>query len=99
MCCSPLSTEEDETGVDLSDTESGAGDVGGANIGDDPLNKEVNFDVPDAMKLINNPGGRRVSSKAHSSAKDAYFGFLLLRHLKIRDMRNKVCWCIHMCVI
>lgn len=90
LCCSPLTAEEDQ-GVDFSDADSGTNDAGGANEGEDPSNKEANFDVPDAMKLINNPGGRNLSSKAHSSPKDAYFGFLLLRHLKIRDVRNKVC--------
>ena len=52
--------------------------------------KESEFEVSEAMKLINNSGGRRVSSKAHSAPKDAYFSFLLLRHLRIRDLRNKV---------
>ena len=52
--------------------------------------KGSEFEVTEAMKLINNSNGRRVSSKASSAPKDAYFSFLLLRHLRIRDLRNKV---------
>lgn len=52
--------------------------------------KDGEFEVSEAMKLINNSGGRRVSAKAHSAPKDAYFSFLLLRHLRIRDLKNKV---------
>ena len=52
--------------------------------------KGSEFEVSEAMKLINNSSGRRVSSKANSAPKDAYFSFLLLRHLRIRDLRNKV---------
>ena len=54
----------------------------------DPSNQHIG--VPAAMKVINNDGGRKVSSKAEAVPKDAYFAFLLLRHLRIRDMRNKV---------
>ena len=53
-----------------------------------PSNQHIG--VPAAMKVINNEGGRKVSSKAEAVPKDAYFAFLLLRHLQIRDMRIKV---------
>ena len=81
---SPLSTEDlgNENGfdsfVEMSEVDEGAS------------HKENDFDVSEAMKLINNSNSRRVSSKAHSAPKDAYFSFLLLRHLRIRDLKNKV---------
>ena len=53
-----------------------------------PSNQHIG--VPAAMKVIKNEEGRKVSSKAESVPKDAYFAFLLLRHLRIRDMRIKV---------
>ena len=81
--CSPLSAEDGENGFDsfVEMTEA-----------DEEMEsqKENEFEVSEAMKLINNSGVRRVSSKAHSAPKDAYFSFLLLRHLRIRDLRNKV---------
>ena len=55
-----------------------------------PSSKEPGFDVPAAMKLINNVGGRKVSAKAQEAPNDAYLAFLMLRHLKIRDKREKV---------
>lgn len=51
---------------------------------------DAGLDMPSALKVILNNGGRNVSSKAKQVAKDAYLGFLLLRHLMIRDLRNKV---------
>lgn len=48
------------------------------------------LDVPSAMKLIHNPDGRRVSARAEQAPTDAYSAFLMLRHLKIREERNKV---------
>ena len=90
MCvvCSPLSSE-DENGFDVFADSSENNDEGGG--GEDPSNPKVNeFEVAEAMKLIHNDSGRRVSSKAHSAPKDAYFSFLLMRHLRIRDLRNKV---------
>ena len=51
---------------------------------------EMGVDMPDALKVILNTGGRDVSSKAKQVNKDAYLGFLLLRHLRIRDLRAKV---------
>lgn len=50
----------------------------------------IEFKVPEAMTLIHNEDGRAVSSSAHSAPRDAYFSFLLLRHLRIREMRIKV---------
>lgn len=66
--------------------------MGEADEGENPPNnnKGSEFEVSEAMKLIHNSGGRNVSSKAHSAPKDAYFSFLLLRHLRIRDLRSKV---------
>ena len=82
---SPISTE-DENGFDsLVDTSE-------SDDGENPSNPKGNeFEVAEAVKLIHNNNGRRVSSKAHSAPKDAYFSFLLMRHLRIRDLRNKVC--------
>jgi hypothetical protein len=84
---SPLSSE-DESGFDALD--SSETDEGGGG-GESPSNPKGNeFEVAEAMKLIHNDSGRRVSSKANSAPKDAYFSFLLMRHLRIRDLRNKV---------
>ena len=47
-------------------------------------------DVAGALSLISNKGGRRISASADGAPKDAYMGFLLLRHLRIRDLRAKV---------
>ena len=44
-----------------------------------------------ALKLISHEEGRKISGKAHSVVKDAYFAFLLLRHARIRDLMIKVC--------
>ena len=83
---SPLSSE-DENGFDAL-ADSSENDEGG---GEGPSNpKDNEFEVAEAMKLIHNDSGRRVSSKANSAPKDAYFSFLLMRHLRIRDLRNKV---------
>ena len=49
-------------------------------------------DVAGALSLISNKGGRRISASADGAPKDAYMGFLLLRHLRIRDLRAKVGW-------
>ena len=81
---SPLSTS-----TDVSNLELGLDDVSDEGVMEGgPSNQHIG--VPAAMKVINNEGGRRVSSKAEAVPKDAYFAFLLLRHLRIRDMRNKV---------
>ena len=48
------------------------------------------FDVNAAMKLIHSTGSRAVSAKAHHAPNDAHFAFLMLRHLKIREERQKV---------
>ena len=51
-----------------------------------------NLDMPNAMKVILNHGARKISAKAkEKAAKDSYMGFLILRHLRIRDLRAKVC--------
>jgi len=70
-------------------SQEGGGISGEEEIGGDPADQPPNVDVPSAMKLIHHKGARRVSSKAESVPKDAYFAFLLLRHLRIRDVRNK----------
>lgn len=49
------------------------------------------IDVSSALKLISHEEGRKISGKAHSVVKDAYFAFLLLRHARIRDLMIKVC--------
>jgi hypothetical protein len=51
---------------------------------------DTGLDMPGALKVILNNGGRNVSAKAKQVSKDAFLGFLLLRHLKIRDLRTKV---------
>ena len=48
------------------------------------------IDVSSALKLISHEEGRKISGKAHSVVKDAYFAFLLLRHARIRDLMIKV---------
>lgn len=53
------------------------------------------LDVHSAMKLIHNPDGRKVSAKAEQAPTDAYFAFLMLRHLKIREERQKVLCCVY----
>ena len=61
-----------------------------ANEGEGQRNRDPFLDVGEAMQVINNEKGRSVSSKASSTMRDAYFSFLLLRLLKIRDMRITV---------
>ena len=58
------------------------------------------IDVSSALKLISHEEGRKISGKAHSVVKDAYFAFLLLRHARIRDLMLKVCVraCVRVCV-
>lgn len=81
--CSPISSDDENALVDSSESDEGGGES--------PSNPKGNeFEVAEAMKLIHNDSGRRVSSKAHSAPKDAYFSFLLMRHLRIRDLRHKV---------
>jgi len=48
------------------------------------------INVSSALKLISHEEGRKISGKAHSVVKDAYFAFLLLRHVRIRDLMIKV---------
>ena len=48
------------------------------------------INVSSALKLISHEEGRKISGKAHSVVKDAYFAFLLLRHARIRDLMIKV---------
>ena len=85
---SPLSTSTDVSNLELGlDDVSDEGVMEGV-MEEGPSNQHIG--VPAAMKVINNEGGRKVSSKAEAVPKDAYFAFLLLRHLRIRDMRIKV---------
>ena len=56
-----------------------------------------------ALKLISHEEGRKISGKAHSVIKDAYFAYLLLRHARIRDLMIKVrimlpVFCICLCM-
>ena len=87
---SPLSTEALSTNSEVGVSQEGRGMSNEEGIGGDPADQPSNVDVPSAMKLIHHKGARGVSSKAKSVPKDAYFAFLLLRHLRIRDMRSKV---------
>ena len=73
--------DEEEKG---EEPEGGAGPVKGVGTLD------MSLDVTGALKVLVNTGGRKVSSKAKQVSKDAYLGFLLLRHLKVRDLRTKV---------
>ena len=45
---------------------------------------------PEAVLLLEEEDGRRVSAQAQNMPQNAYFGFMLLRHVRIRDIRNKV---------
>ena len=80
-----VKNEEAETGDEDMDAE-----------GEDGNGRKL--DMPSALRIILNNGGRKVSSKAKQVSKDAYLGFLLLRHLRIRDLRNKVWLCVCVCV-
>ena len=60
------------------------------NTSNDDDRSNSGIHVPEAMKVIINKSGREVSGKATEVAKDSYMGFLILRHLKIRDLRAKV---------
>ena len=55
-----------------------------------PFANEPQIEVLEAVKLLGNEQGRKISSKASDVPKDGYFAFLLLRHIKIRDTRIKV---------
>ncbi len=79
--CSPLSCEDT---ADDSTSDMGVADD------DHTHSTGGGFNVSAAMKLIHNTGSRAVSAKAHHAPKDAYFAFLMLRHLKIREERQKV---------
>ena len=91
--CSPVST--DEFAMNLSDAEIGSDakqEVGVASEDGTSSKQDPSVDIPEAMQLIHSEGGRKVSSQAVSAPKDGYFAFVLLRHLRIRDLRNKVGW-------
>ena len=76
--------------VDKQDSEGAlVEDEKASEEGEDP-SYQPDIEIPEAMKLIQNQEGRKVSAQAHSVPKDAYFAFLLLRHLRIRDERMKV---------
>lgn len=95
MYSSPLKTEEAATPTENSAAQDG-GQAGGGGGGTEP---DPNMDMPRAMRVIINNAGRKVSSKAQQVAKDSYMGYLLLRHLRIRDLRTKVsckpCTCLY----
>lgn len=79
---------------DMSHMTSGVGGIGGGGGGGtDPV--DAKMDLPGALKVLLNSGGRKVSAKAKHVSKDAYLGFLLLRHLRIRDLRAKVSSCLY----
>ena len=46
--------------------------------------------LQDAMQLLDDDEGRNISAGAQNMPQNAQFGFLLLRHIKIRDRRIKV---------
>ena len=76
--------------MNLSDSEIGGEEVGVASERGPSSKQDPGVDIPEAMQLIHSEGGRKVSSQASSTPKDGYFAFVLLRHLRIRDMRNRV---------
>ena len=43
-----------------------------------------------ALQLLQEDTGRSISAQANSTPQDSFFSFLLLRHLRIRDLRSKV---------
>jgi hypothetical protein len=53
-----------------------------------PNEEDPTISVKEASQVLHNEKGRGVSTKASSVAKDSYLSFLLLRHLKTRDMRT-----------
>ena len=55
-----------------------------------PNEEDPTISVKEASQVLHNEKGRGVSTKASSVAKDSYLSFLLLRHLKTRDMRTMV---------
>ena len=57
---------------------------------EDSSKNRGSVDFPEATRLLELEGGRRISSQAQNMPQDAYFSFLLLRHLRIRDLRHKV---------
>ena len=86
--CSPLRSGDDPVengeGEEEGEEQEGAGPVKGTG------NLDMSLDMTGALKVLVNTGGRKVSAKAKQVSKDAYLGFLLLRHLRIRDLRTKV---------
>ena len=75
---------DDDGEEEERDDQEGAGPVKGVG------HLDMSLDMTGALKVLVNTGGRKVSSKAKQVSKDAYLGFLLLRHLRIRDLRTKV---------
>ena len=90
MCaCSPLGSDD----VPSGDTETGEPSKGvELDLADEDEDDERSpaIDVSRAITLLSSKGGRSVSAKADHTPKDAYMGFLLLRHLKIREVQAKV---------
>lgn len=48
------------------------------------------IEITDALQLLDVDEGRKISTKADHLPRDAFFAYLLLRHLRIRDIRYKV---------
>ena len=71
-------------------TNEGAGDAS---------NKDPVMEIGEASQVMHNEKGCGISAKAAFVAKDSYFSYLLLRHLKTRDMRMSVWerqyWCMN----
>ena len=57
---------------------------------EDPSKNRGSVEFPEATRLLELEGGRRISSQAQNMPQDSYFSFLLLRHLRIRDLKHKV---------
>ncbi|XP_019855372.1 PREDICTED: uncharacterized protein LOC100639594 [Amphimedon queenslandica] len=78
----PMNKEEKSTKFTLSDKRK---DNLGMNRG--------NVDLNDALKLLDEEDGHKISAKAESLPRDYLFAYILLRHLRIRDTKYK-CLCI-----
>ena len=74
-----MNKEEKSTKFSLSDKRE---DTLGMNRG--------NVDLNDALKLLDEEDGHKISAKAESLPRDYLFAYILLRHLKIRDAKYKV---------
>ena len=87
----PSDTDEGmETGSGGLGTGHGGLGTSDGSLGTNPVSGEHNIGISEAMKLIHAEDGRVISAQAHSTPKDGYFAYVLLRHLRIRDCRAKV---------